>query len=921
MKNEFYTNASYFLNGQYSDKVLSDFRVKAINENYACAMQTQSELNHSGAQWFPMTEFKVDRKTNLKYNLPEGTYTLKTTFELPIKDIRKFKTKYGTILGAHIPLSDTLLETNIFNCTIACVIGEFRCMDVMIIPLRGRINLIAIPPNVVSAEEVEVSQFYTSILYLWYERRTTTYYTSMVMPNDIPIEEQTCLLTLPRDCEVIKDASEGNNSWDVYITKKDKLLAQSVCYVKEITSSNITFAVDLAFLNYITASTKKLDFYFIRRPNRYKCILFDTTNDNYPIISTGFVDNPIGKKSIIIYDYDAATARKRFKIEDSDYSLAGNQEVCNHYAFPDIYDFSTAASLAAEKMLIEVYEYPIWDVLFSFDNHASDFMNNIGSKANYDMIVGSNGVNAISDYNPQIANTSHEDYLNSEYYGDIRGYLLSKLDVLLASDPFLYNKLTKFIDSKNIPTLTEYHTAASLKMTNRTVTDNAEVANLANDSITTFDNPQRVLKYRTSESKSPCLVYLAGAYKNSTYEYGYKNDMYIYMNADEIDLLDATTLRKPITIDVFTKASKILDEGMKDHFKLDDLSSTTKIFEESAVDTIKLTDLIFYNTETGEIYPLEYFIINLSVRDYIIQNPVSGEEFKLTTSDIDVEYLITKLKNLFVTTDGEFVILKESAQIISSTEIEDLYPNGIKDITHKELDVRRITVQLANPSLIGVDITVAVTGNQFINYTFDASEVVNGSVVIENVLTTPNLDKYEVYADGKLLTPAEYNIEPHTKIGGTMYVQIMPTVTLTDKLNIVHVPVDYDTFEIEYDFNKYNAGNFLSDEYVEDLIWENGSYTMRIPTSITNGELINLDKARIFLNGYRVSLDLASQYKVSNILHFTKEEVENELPLQEKNNRWIIKNPSRDFDIYKMEADALENQIIEEISSIPLPPK
>lgn len=917
MKNEFYTNASYFLNGQYSDKVLSEFRVKAINENYTCAMQTQSELNHNGAQWFPMTEFKIDRKTNLKYNLPEGTYTLTTSFELPIKDIRRLKAKYGTILGAHIPLSDTLLETNIFNCTVACGIGEFRCMDAIFIPLRGRMTLIAIPPDVMSAEEVEVSQFYTSILYLWYERRTTTYYTSMVMPNNIPIEDETCLLTLSRDCEVIKDASEGNNSWDVYITKKDKLLAQSVCYLKEIDSSNATFAIDLAFLNYITASTKKLDFYFIRRPDRYKCILFDTTNDNYPIISTGFANNPIGKKSIIIYDYDASTSRKRFKIEDSDYSLLGSEEVCNHYAFPDIYDFSTAASLAAEKMLIEVYEYPLWDVLFEFDNHASDFMNNVGSKANYDEIVGSNGVNAITNYKPQIANTSHQDYLNSEFYGDLRGYLLSKLDILLASDPYLYNKLTKFIDKMNIPVLTEYHTSESLKMDQRTVTDNAEIANLANDSITTFDTPQRVIKYRTSESKSPCLVYLAGTYKNSTFEYGFRNDMYIYMDASDIDELETSGLRKPITIDVFTQASKILDEGMRDQFTLNDLTSTTTIFEGKDIQKIKLSDLIFYNTQTGKIYPLEYFIVNLSVRNYIIQNPVSGEEFQLTTSDTNIEYLITKLKNLFVTMDGEFVILKESAQVISSSEVSDLYPNGINDITHKELDISRITIQLANPSLIGAPITVAITGNQYINYTVEASEIVNGVITLENMLTTPNAEKYEIYADGKLLMDTEYNIAPHSVIGGTMTIQIMPSVTVTDQVNIVHIPVDYDTFEIDYDSSyRYKSGNFLSDEYIEDLLWENGSYTMRIPPSITNGELINLDKARIFLNGYRVSLDLASQYKVSNILHFTKEEVENELPLQEKNNRWIIKNPSRDFDIYKMEADSLENQIIEEISTI-----
>lgn len=818
------------------------------------------------------------------------------------------------------------------------------------------------------------------------------------------------------------------------------------------------------------------------------------------------------------------------------------------------------------SIYIELYEYNQSHINYIYDNHAIEFMNNLTGRTEYNTLVGNNKILSIKDYNPIIPEYGHYDFIDSDYKGDIRGYMLDKLLSLANSDPYIYVKLYNFIDNFEIHTINKSFKAKNIKENTNyilryltetkmggnltyingkyqlpvkrmlvsesidsssgkiytqevvwTNTNNDDVLDLLliDDDIYTADKIGTVRKLSSETGKlewtykvpvgypysvatdiygdnlyiasSDNNVYIVdvdtrkdeSVYRtavNRTYAlciddyYTYKyvsgeadddcsiskirvkdsrrlwqktysskptysliidssntilysggedgivrklnagdgsliwespigqniwkvalssNEKYVFVastdhklyklrasngkilwsfeaHSDEINEVvpdqynqyiytasSDNTVKKikekiiydkiyhpntviseyenvhngdDITADIYNKSTSSIDYMLSDDIKFTMKNDYQFIFSDVDLDTIKIEDLMFIDSITGEIYDKSNFEFIITANKYKYKDPATSEYREVIATQRDIIYLLTSLQEMYATKDTIPIILKESGVEISSDDISDIPTYADGDLSHKDINLKDLSIKLKNDDLMNRRITVTNGGSLTSTTVIDAENLSKtNSILIPLNGSSINPNKYELYINGRLLSKDEYTLVMPTNANGNITLKITnlgagsndPNISSKinplDSIVLVHTPIDYDTIEFDWHSdNNYNS-NFLTDSYNKNLTWgDNTSYT----TFVKYDDNINFKFARIFVDGYRVPVEQPYIHKTSNILHYIKETVQTTILKRFDGlytpKRIIIKSPIRDFDIYDTKIGALENDLLNE---------
>lgn len=917
-KNPYYCPETYFLSGQYDNRVLSEFYTKSAGQSYSRVIRTQDRLSVSG-EWFgTLSDFHQDKALNRKYKLPvDSIHTVINDNILDIANLRAFSRKYGKIFETPVKLEDMLVKDDVFKYRIELQIDSKVTFNAYLLTTKARTTLLIFSPSELGMKSIDENAKW----FMYRVRYSNTLYVKESVDNLIYKTESGTFIRVPITAEndpyicKMGRPTSISNSWDI-LAGKNALLTESICHLTDITSTYVEFLVYEKYLNNLKEiSTLALNFYIINRPNRTKCTHFTNNDNNASIVNVGFLTNPFGNKNLVVYEFNPDSMVKLNRISTKDIEL---------YAFPDIYDFSTLQENVEHDLLIESYEYQEGYDIFNFDNHGKDIIDNMGEQ--YSKSIGSGTSSSVLNYTPNLPQMDIQnlltDFLQSEYKDDLRGYMLDKLSQFLATDSYEYVKLTKFIDNLN----------------RRVITRSGALS----DFNTTTQEDYTVFRHKSETKSSPSAVFLNGTYKipeKSVTDKDNSEMVYTYINTQELtselSRYDDTSIKiaDPITIDMYTKTSDTENPKYSDDLIFGSVGEYATIFDGQDVTGITIGDLLFYNANTGEIYPHSKFKFGIDI-ETVVAKTLNDDIVSITDEAGTVEYLVTSLEKYYATMGGELIILSKFDDRITTDDLDklsEIYPNGIDDLCNKEINFKNFQVTIKDPELVYVDIKV-ITTNFYRVQTFTGDEVVDNTLTVPKMYGNLTPKHYEVYVNGTLLDSTQHTMNFPSNIGGDLDITFNITVNPDDTINVIHTPTMENTIEVNIN-DRLMKPNFLSDTFVgsnTEMEWSGNSITIDL-TDIE--DIINFENARVFLNGARVALDKQMDYKVANILHFTEEEIESKIrnlnffgkkvdELDVENMKLTIKYPSRDKDIYNMNPNTLENNILREFCLIDktLPP-
>lgn len=254
----------------------------------------------------------------------------------------------------------------------------------------------------------------------------------------------------------------------------------------------------------------------------------------------------------------------------------------------------------------------------AYDSYLQDYMDCYREEF-ADMIVNQTAHPLVLSFKPlQGIGLSAEDYFKSEFKGDYRGWRLQKFIEMMGDNPNRYDEVFELLYYMNRKYLSKTYTYESHPhIYDRNITTNRDFCEPKQELVIDFPKPQGFLRIHDfMEEKKPTFIYVNGIRHEVTYVSKWGHILHIYFPVELIQNQETIQLN----IDFENDAPFNVNFVMGDSF---DLGTLKELGDYS------LSELIFYDTETGEIF-------DSSVLDFVAKIEYLDLEY-LGDEKVDVE--------------------------------------------------------------------------------------------------------------------------------------------------------------------------------------------------------------------------------------------------------------------------------------------
>ena len=905
-KNPILQNGTFFFSNMYDDRLLTEFYSKICRESWENAINSQyraigrrttlqrgTRYNSQGPNNADLlavayvSEKKIDDIYNSKVGLPRGSATFKVyNFALPVYNKRRYVWTYGSGTRV-IPIKDFLTKHDIFDFSVTVQMGRFNLYKAVIIENSDRTITLAIPnsssygiPSTMFNNMIDTLGYDPEVpetsdngrIYIFMEEQTEAYEYSGTM-NTIfstaaidgyytaTISTVNKLTTFGKQLQ-----HEEANSWDIFLSERVSQYGQygligNACTLKETTSQgDLVFNVDEAFVNYIKSNNSAVTVYVIKRPNRRHVTIFTNpiTADNGELIEgcypAPYTYNPASSITLKVYEYDPVNhyrTQYHYFISDAPSEIDNinyNTFKFVQFAFPNIISFTSYENKNLEFEVFEYYPTYTNQVMHNglkqvYDNLGEDFYTKCLVNDYITMTDEAGGEEIyLREFQPKIYRISLEDYQNSIYYGDIRGYYCDKINKMIKSDPSLKLQYFDFMHEINKVICSDFGTpkyfrfgtnlAGEFTGVHGTAMDTS-IASVNPDDIQYFEKAHSYIVYKAEDGEVPSMFYVDGKYVEPTCTRYYKGENYIFIPISEVETLSShytsdeeVKEAEPLRLDWFPHSYNSYGDTPKDQFTVNSMSDQIKLFEHIDDPKFALSDLTLYDTSTGEFLDLlENFKVIYTVKQVIYQNPLEQNPVVIETTSEQIQYLMTVLDELYLTMDSQPIILGEaSIDIDYDEEMEkinsELGPDSDIQYTNKKLDFHEVTLVPKNPNLIGK--VIAVYNNQFKHTIyFDQSNIAeDGIVTIPDAMIDNMNATYFLFGDGNYI-PFNF-IDDNTsnnKFGNTLKIELGEVPTEYTNFKFVHIPVKLTKAKVALVNNLSYMGPVNQEGNSNESIW------------------------------------------------------------------------------------------------------
>jgi len=950
---EYYENPIYFGSDQYSDDVINYFLYTAWDKSFSRNVYRQQEFDKQMRRSIDVADFTRDVRLNTRLKLPVRAFVLKLDgFRLPIGNKKRFINQYGNF-NKPIAMRSIMLDGKTFTHSIFCTLDKYAYLDLYFLPTTyGYTYLVYLPvftptDRVVKDDNEIYETFETttptpagvwtdtqfkqfqenhSKLVIQWTRHGDIYRAGGTLRNYVNTTDGT--ITLPRVKSQVANFVENDydsNSWDILITDGSGI--HSKCYMRcvgvldSIDNDKVVFKVPSP--SFVATATRNAVgmIYAIKRPTRVSCIYYEHIDNLVPIFQIDTISSPISQYSYLISELQWVDKR------------CLNTDILDIEPrfYPNVIDLTNTPWYADGKnLIIEIFERPIKDATCKFDNPIQNYMNAVGKY--YPSIVtdAMQCPPVIADYTSTLPPTAEDyPYDTSPYWGNIRGYYLNILNDVCNDDPMRLKDLQKYLNAKNKKFTTKSGTPADLKFTSEYVMDNSKYAVVQKDDTTHFTEPHGMFRYTTDAQDSGALVYMNGILQKIELNYYCAGFEYLYLPKSKIDMgmaryttTEEMDLAKPITIDAFPRYTTLYHPNIYQSLMYDDTTERKPLFEDVVSKKgFSIDDLIFYDNNTMEYIDKSKFHYGVLTDQYIVKHERRDEVVMLDKAR-SVEYLLTSLGEVYRTMDVQEIILKEADFEIDMSNLVAKDPAGLSVISSKEHTPGTLTVGIKDPSMVGTEI-IAQVSTRLENREFSGLDIIqnNNLILWKHFNMSNDPRKAEVYHNGVLLRPSEYRLVYPSKLGGTLIVDLNPIrnfISPNSRINVVILPVAFDTYEYVLKDNMVRSYNFVTHQYnpVMNIFNFNPSgiemYELAPKPNGKFSELIDFETSRVFINGQRLAykdnddLKLINQFYISHMINYRVSQMD--YPLETWSNAVLtVKSPARGTDIYKMNKYMMQN--------------
>lgn len=593
-KNDF---DAYFFNDLYSDELITNKFASFQNRLYHSILRGKESIQQNKVLNGPVTDIIMDETLNLAHGMPARSYSLHINeCIVPYYSEEMFAHKYG--YEDAIPLLTLMDDTVVFSKHLYFFINGYFINNIQI-HIGKNDYIIFIPttdePNThMNRNQLDEILSEGKVWSLFFSTKSDFYagYTSR-----LKLFTGTKIYTSNLKRYKAYNRLVKRNAWTMYITAKqsstDIMIGTSVTMGMDDTGEY--FEMSQEFYDYIYDKSINFRCLIVNEPDSTGNGIYINTNETRPIFTIPFEKNPIPIKNLIIWKYDHTNGIKQMP-------LAGYEDV--KLSYPNIYDFT---DIIENKVYQSPNDEPTWDDytrfdLFiewveptadasAYDTYLQDYMDCYAVEF-ADMIVNKTAHPLVLAFKPlQGIGLSAEDYFNSEFKGDYRGWRLQKFIEMMGDNPNRYDEvfeLLYYINKKYLSKTYTYDTHPHVY--DRNIITNRNFCEPKQELVIDFPAPQGFLRIHDfMEEKKPTFIYVNGIRHEVTYVSKWGHILYIYFPVELIENKETIQLN----IDFENVPPFNVSFIMGDSF---DLGTLKELGDYS------LSELIFYDAETGEIF-------------------------------------------------------------------------------------------------------------------------------------------------------------------------------------------------------------------------------------------------------------------------------------------------------------------------------
>lgn len=761
----------YFFNNLYDDKLIQEKQTDFQNRLYRTILDGKEWIQNNRIINGHIEYIEVNQDLNLKLGVPLNTYSLQLTENIiPFYSEKLFFEKYG--FGNVISSLDILRDTSVFSKTFYFFVNNYLIYDTKIVFWKDRCTILIIPESDERRSNLSAKDFEELLL----EQDADCWTIMLGTKADFfisPLMERTRLI---KDGKIrIEKFNERkvfnkpvtNNYWTMYITGRfnsyNAMIAVNTTLEED--KQGQFFAVPMEFLKFLSIKGSVHRVLVVNEPECGGTGIYVDSEGTQPIFQIPFKKNPIPKRNLLIWAYDAEKKRKLHPIEAS---------VDLYY--PNIYDFTEMIDEAYCQTLYTksrklVKDASIRNIVFNFytkgdkqydlyiewiepmedcsayDSYIQDYME--AHRLEWANMIYNNDLPPyICDFHPILTDphVSALDYFKSDFYGDYRAWKLDNLVRLMLDNPKRYDELYHMIyyKAKMYITRTYNYNSEPHIYTKRNIMDNKEHCESYEEVLMLFDEPQTYLQiYDYHDITKPVSLFFNGLFHKKTYSLKYGSSMFIYFDKALIEN------KETIQLDI-----ELVDEDIYSKpFNFPSFDSKVDLGELGFPRKVSLSNIIFID-EDGNYLPKEDFKyegkVDISEIEYI-----GGNETDFLSHASGDLVLYDKDEDLYVPTEHDYVVLKTYTKRF---EIDD--PEAVKNIDPSELV---ISLKPGN-SFQYLGKTFRVVTTDF----FESKEIQFSPEYIRehgytyeypNFKGNPSKGRFRIYLNGYRLNPLDFEVE------------------------------------------------------------------------------------------------------------------------------------------------------------------
>lgn len=844
---------TYFLNENWVDSIMANGRIENQLKTYQYASRQQTlSANFSNITGL-MSDFKVDRSLNIKYNLPSGTYTCTVNEDvIPYYNKKQYMLNGGTYNKA-ISLLDIASNNKVYSRRVMFNIGNYVFMNLLIVPsvTNKSILAIVIDNSVNGITSSKMKELIASDIKwtLSFSAQSDIYYGHFIKSElfddkgRIKVSKLRKIVTFPNRAIKI-------NSWTLIITGEyanSNLMYQSTGIMSM--DPDLVLTMPDKFREFLYSLSNTFKVYIINNYALSGSMVYEATGKSEPIFEIPFTDKPVAPNNILVYKYDKTTARVLERV-DTD---------CKVY-YPNVYDFSAIDS--GTDLYLEWYMKPstTTEDILDFDNNFAEYISYVDSTGDSyaNVIVNQLAPEVIRNYTP-IMDYKY-DYLDyrASGLGNIRKYCHNKYDELINDNPYRY--------SRDIKKLTEYNkrfTTMSLLITeevydilkNRLSTSNAD--KIVNTSqLISFTKDTTYIEFSNNFAEENSVhMYVNGKKVQPTAVSTNDNISRIYFPMDYIDIDSYIT----IDVDCYRYGNMTLDNNVQKSAVINFPMTNIDIPIPVDFGIFQFPDVLFYSDTTKEYIDLSMMGFKLTIPNSKIKFSDGTEEIYPSYEGLSKSYLVTSDDKWYLSIDEERYLL---AELSTSVDITDM---GILD-SHVKFDSKYLDAYAKDINMVNDDIIITTTNN----YRHMVVDITNSADRTINMLKfkgNPDPSRFRVYHNGVRIydytytAPAEYD--------GTAVFTISESIQFAEDKNIIEIEyIPYDVTQL--------ATSIIDDKLIE------------ITNSPDRDYVVDIDYMQVYVDGYRIP-----SYKIHEVPNTINTFIFDDIPITSDTNI-VVEYPRTD---------------------------